>query len=173
MFITEQTSSTPAFTLTIEKQVPVASGLEYETGTYTPTEDVANCLIQFSDTHSTAPFFYAVFDVTTTSSNTTADNLCTAYVCSEQIFGNGGAFSSTSNITGIAVTRQKTGANATNGTSFIITGSYLDTTDPGENNGLPRYWATETSIRFYTNSNSRYSRAGRTYKWIAAWAPST
>jgi len=34
-----------------------------------------------------------------------------------------------------------------------------------------RYWVTPTGFMPYTNSTSRYWRAGRTYKWYAVWKP--
>lgn len=34
-----------------------------------------------------------------------------------------------------------------------------------------RYWASPTDFHPYSNSSSRYWRAGRTFKWIAIWKP--
>jgi hypothetical protein len=146
-------------------------GLEYEMGAFSPTEDVANYIIPFANTHTTAPCIYAVFDATGTNATTTADHLAVTYVNGEQLFGSGAVFGDTKTLYALACSRYKSGEAASGGTSFAVTTSYIDQAD--SNNTNSRYWATETGIRFHTNSSSRYARTGRTYKWIAVWAPTT
>ena len=146
-------------------------GLEYETGTWIPAEDVANYTIPFNNVHSVAPFIYAVFDSTETNSSTTADNMAITYVNAGQLFGTYGRFGDSAVLYGLACSRYKTGNGAGNGVSFPISIPYTDQQD--NTNTCSRYWATESGIKFYTNSSSRYARAGRTYKWIAIWAPTS
>ena len=61
------------------------------------------------------------------------------------------------------------------GTNDTTTYSTLDAliynTSDETNANYVRYWATETGFKPSTNNTSRYWRAGRTYKWIAVWAP--
>lgn len=145
------------------------SGLVYETGEYKPSANVAKVTIPFANTHTVAPFFYVVADVTETASSTTADNLLTLYVNFHQYFGNACNYGGTSYLYGLAATRYKSSSTGTNGTTFVISNPYTNSSDA--TNGYSRYWAKETGILAYTNSNSRYWRSGRTYKWIAVWKP--
>lgn len=146
-------------------------GLEYEMGTFSPTENVANYVIPFANTHTIAPSIYAVFDATGTNATTTADNLAVTYVNGEQLFGSGAVYGDANTLYALACSRYKSGNATTGGSSFAVGTSYMNQAD--SNNSNSRFWATETGIRFYTNSSSRYARTGRTYKWIAVWAPTT
>ena len=147
-------------------------GLVYETGTWTPTEDVADYTISFANTHSTAPWFYMIDDATNTYINT-ATNFLVIYSNFNQQSGAILYRSATNLAYGFVYTRYRasTGASDLAGTVTNIDTPYTSTDDSTNTNS--RYWATETGIRAYTNATSRYWRSNRTYKWIAIWAPTT
>ena len=146
-------------------------GLEYETGTFTPSNDDSAVQVYFINAHTTAPAIYVIADVTQTASSTTADNLGELYANFEQIFGSGGAVSSSQTMYGLVGMRYKSSATGSTGTTNIITVPISNS--DGSTSGQPTFWATNQRIFFNTNSNSRYARSGRTYKWIAIWFPST
>lgn len=148
------------------------TGLVYETGTWTPSEDVNSYIIPFSNTHSSAPFFYAIADATGTIAGTTYSNYVTEYLNFEQIFGERIIASDSSIYYGVSRRMYtSTYATAIYNTTGAITKSINDTGNSYSN--YPRYWATETGIKAFTENNSCYWRTGRTYKWIAVWTPTT
>lgn len=142
-------------------------GREYESGTWTPTEDIANYIIPFVNTHSTPPTIYVVADVTDTATSTTNDNFCVTYVNYGQLTGDFYNLNGSIYNYGLVATRYKSSASGSNGVSLAISAPYTDTADT--TNDKSRFWATETGIKAYTNSSSRYWRAGRTIKWFAVW----
>lgn len=145
-------------------------GLEYEEGIWTPSEDVAIYLIQFNNTHTTAPFYYAISDTTGTYYATENTNFGIRYLNWEQVLGSGIAPSSIQTHYGrLDVIYRGTNNANFNTTSSVITFPSSSTED--NSTVYPRYWASETRIRADSNSTTRYWRAGRTYKWIAVWAP--
>lgn len=148
-------------------------GLEYEEGTWTPAEDVARPTISFSKTHDTLPIHIMMYDATGTYSDVTYSNYYFVFELYSD-FGKVPIYPSTN------VFYYGQSAWAYRGTSTtaisIAAGSTLTypSTYTGDNSTqYPRYWATEGSFRPYTDSPSRYWRAGRIYKWIAVWAPTT
>ena len=147
------------------------SGLVYESGTWEPSQDEYLHLQYFSNIHSTAPMFFSVSDATGTASDTTYDNFDLTYVNFEQAVGSGGASTSSQTIYGLVGMRYKTSSTNTQGATNVITVP-LSQSD-GSTSGHPTFWATNEYIKFNTTSNARYWRAGRTYKWIAVWAPTT
>lgn len=147
-------------------------GLEYETGTWTPTADTADAWISFVNTHTTAPTMYEISDATGTYDSTTNTNVQVHYVHWEQLFGEG-QFPSGSQINYGRVDYTYRATNTSNFSSSA-TGVYYPISDTGDSSkSRPRYWAKETGIRAYADSTTRYWRSGRTYKWIAVWAPTT
>lgn len=141
-------------------------GLEYETGTWTPTADIARPTISFTSTHTERPIYVLISDISGEERNTD-DMLAWAIVNWYDAFGFG--LKVTSSQTNYARTQgiYKTAASFGAGTSNI---SSLDgnsgTTEMG-------YFLTKTAFYPYGNVSTRYWRAGRTYKWIAIWAPTT
>lgn len=138
-------------------------GLEYEAGTWIPASDVADYTISFSSTHTTAPFFYMVVDSGTDYFTTTNTNYATA-VFSPYLFCG-------------AIQKPSSGANyyaymhfrfRTSSSTAFSTGNSAIVSSADFGN-----WATSTGIRAYANSASRYWRSGRTYKWVAVWAPTS
>ena len=147
-------------------------GLEYETGTYTPSEDIARPTINFTNTHTSMPLFVSIEDNTDTYDATSNTNYVFCYECWD-VYHNKIWASESSYYYG-KVTWNYRASNA----AAIISGAgvsflYPSTDSTSSNNNFPRYWVTETGFKPYTNSTTRYWRAGRTYKWIAVWAPTT
>lgn len=142
-------------------------GLTYETGTWTPASDISRGEISFNEQHSTMPIMVAIADNETGTSLTQGSNTFMAFVYEYGAFGFGVPYN-------------------TNGTSFrygFINCGYFSTNNASYyesytcgNNGTGsmstnnvKYWADESNFYPYTNSASRYWRAGKTYKWIAVW----
>lgn len=145
-------------------------GLTYETGTWTPASDVYDHTISFANTHTVAPFYFMIWDNTGTNLTTTSTAYAVVYSNASQFFGNGYTTGNTTQY-GFAVRRYRNASNATTGTTGVLNTPYTDNTTSANNNS--RYWATETGIRAYYGSNGYYWRSGRTYKWLAVWAPTT
>ena len=147
-------------------------GLEYETGTWTPTSNTYAHAISLAKTHSTAPWFYIIWDATDSYSDTTNTIYGACYWNYHQLTGVYNYVSSTSYRYGY-VTNAYRGSSATAISSNSININYPYTDQGASNTQYSRYWATETSIKAASNSNSRYFRSGRTYKWIAVWTPTS
>lgn len=146
-------------------------GLEYESGTWTPSEDVSDYFITFSGTHSTAPFFYMVCDANGTYDSTSNTNFSITYYNYEQMGGIVISGTSSDIYGEVRFRYRATNSGSTSASAVAInnsTSSTIDTTTP-----YPKYWAKSTGIRAYTNSASRYWRSTRSYKWVAVWAPTS
>lgn len=171
MFCTTTPLNT-TFTLKIEKEVSGgSSGLEYETGTWTPATDVARGEISFSNTHTEAPILIMLSDTTNTYSDTTNTNYSFIYGDWYKAFSSILKPSTSVNNYGAWVARYR----STNTTSMTFNYSAFtySSDDTGSTTSYPRYFATESKFYPYTNADSRYWKSGRTYKWIAVWKPST
>ena len=151
---------------------PSVGGLEYEEGTWTPSEDVASYVIPFSNTHTEAPFYYTITDVTGTYDSTSNTGIIVSYSNSHQLFGESFYINTTSSLYGFVYMRYRS-TNATSSSQYnvVITRPYTSTDDSSVD--CSRYWAKETGIVAFLGDSTRYFRAGRTYKWIAVWAPTT
>ena len=136
-----------------------SAGLVYETGTWTPSEDVATGEISFSNTHSTAPVMAIVAD----------NDTVTAVDSNIGIFyGNWNALLGKP----IQVGTSKRYASdcysyTSNGTSF--SGAYSNAASSSTLDG----WMTSSKLYPYTGSTTRYWKSGRTYTWLAVWAPTS
>ena len=137
-------------------------GLEYETGTWTPESDISVYWITFSNSHADAPFYYVVFDATGTYDDTAYSNYLIEYLDVYRLSGNPYYVTSSQAV----YARYFTGYR-TNSATVIGTGGGNVAT-PGSSS-----YATNEKIYATTSSSSRYWRAGRTYKWIAVWAPTS
>ena len=146
-------------------------GLVYETGTWTPSEDVAEAWIPFINTHTSAPVWYLIEDATGTYSDVLNSSYGVSYWNYHQLFGSARLLSSTSKRYALATySYRSASATSIGNTSTQITAPYTSTGD--QTNTYSRFWAKETGIKAFTTT-SNYWRAGRTYKWIAVWAPTT
>lgn len=141
-------------------------GLEYETGTYTPAEDIARPTINFTNAHSKPPFLVSMFDSTGTGISTSDTNVGLVFFDSYQLNGIGHPYSSTNFRAGVVYSLYKGTGNTTASSNQLI---YNYTDSRSSSKDYSRYWANESSFYPSSASTSRYWRAGRTYKWIAIW----
>ena len=143
------------------------SGLEYETGTYTPSSNSAQPTISFQNAHTELPIFVMIADATNDKSTTTYTNYFWALMNYNTAFGAEVPYSSYDVRYG-----QVTYAHRANGSSTTSQGTIQisSLTDSSNSSGL-KYWLTTTGFMPSSNSTSRYWRTGRTYKWIAVWKP--
>ena len=134
-------------------------GLVYETGTWTPTEDVADTTISFANSHTTAPLFVMICDSST-------DNLTE----------NSNYFSSLSDqygFIGFAYVKGNYARYGVNVYGFASSTGLSGTfSSMGSETSYNSYFSS-LGFRAYGGATSRYWRSGRTYKWIAVWAPTT
>ena len=146
------------------------SGLVYETGTYSPTSDIARPTISFSNSHTEPPLFVFMYDDTNTYSDATYTNHAFLYADWYRLTGAADYASSTTVHYAIRANkiRESTNTLTTNGNGF----TYTSDNTGASSTSYPRYFVTPTDFKpFYTNSY--YWRNGRTYKWIAVWKPTT
>lgn len=141
-------------------------GLEYETGTYTPTEDIAQPTINFANTHSDRPFVVLITDTGGSSVTQTDSALYWAIVSFYDVFGVGAYSTTTNQYYARAQYMFKTSTGGSAGGNNVTSLS-------GSSNTSMTYYLSNTSFKPYLGSTSRYFRSGRTYKWIAVWAPAT
>ena len=140
------------------------SGLVYETGTWTPATDSEDYFINFANTHTVAPFFYAI---SCTSEFVSSSSGGVIYSNLHQATGEPLHTSATGLRYGFARRIASGGASS----SLNISYPYTDSGDGGTS--YSRYWAKETGI-YARQYNTGYPwRAGSTYKWIAVWAPTS
>lgn len=149
-----------------------SSGLEYETGTWTPSEDIVSYDIQLANTHTVAPSFYVIADCSNNYSGLTHMPINITFLESYQMVG-GIFYRGETTPTYGGVFSQKIGPNASQFSTSLISFLYPSTASQSSNTGCARYWATETTIKAYSGYDTYSFRAGRTYKWIAVWAPTT
>ena len=142
-------------------------GIEFEQGTWEPTEDVQSTVISFANVHTKAPYMYILCDATGTYLSTSYSTFFVMYANTHQLTGSAiYAGSSTPNYGYVTLRYRSSNASSLSGTTNTLTTSYLDSTDSANSNS--RFWATETGIKAYSNTSNRF-RTGRTYKWIAFW----
>lgn len=143
----------------------MSGGLEYEIGTYTPTEEVKRPTISYNRTHSEAPFYVFLCDTIQTAPAGNNSMRWFEYIDMYKLFG---------------VKQDKSGGviyyayiTAMDGyDSHAVLKLQNPSTDTTNNNkNYPRYWVDENGFRAGLTSYPTLSRflAGRTYKWIAIW----
>ena len=149
-----------------------STGLDYETGTFTPSTDVAKPEISFSRAHTSPPVFYSIYDVTNTIQ---PNNSCIAvnYVDSYKLFGAGYVYTSSSPAmrygTAQYLYRGSSSTSISSGTAHFTSSSDVPLPSSGGSVSYARYWATESKLTPSSNSSTRYFVSGRSYKWIAIW----
>jgi len=139
-------------------------GLEYETGTWTPTSDSNGTYIYFTNTHTTVPMYINIIDTSTTVGSTNS-NLAWTFINWYASSGAGYKSASSTNVYGRYQYAYKTSSGKSEGS---IDGTALN----GNSNGL-YYLVSESVFYPYCGSNNRYWRSGHACKWIAVWAPET
>lgn len=147
-------------------------GLVYETGTYTPTADIARPTIQWANTHSEAPVLVLFSDQTGTDHSATNSNYNFMYCDFYKLWGNGVPYSSSAFRYAVAYYSYRGNSTTSISSSGTSCSNNSDSTS-ATGTAYPRYWASPTDFHPYSNSTSRYWRAGRTYKWIAVWKPTS
>ena len=146
------------------------SGLEYEEGTWTPSEDVARGTISYTNQHDSIPIMFAIGDVGSGDGLTANTNTFCCFIYSYEIFGAGVPYNTGAYFRyAHGVANYINSNNAT--TSYAYNCGLNGNDDDGSTSNMPSYWATASEFHPYSGSNSRLWRAGRTYKWIAVWAP--
>lgn len=141
------------------------SGLEYETGTWTPASDISRGTISFSNTHTNPPAIFVISDVNEDTNVTQNSNLFNSYCDLYRLWG-AGIWGSSKFLYAFVTQTYRGSTSPTSSVSACSTNSD-DTASGSATNS--RYWATPTVFRPYTSKSSRYWRAGKTYKWIAIW----
>ena len=150
---------------------PSVGGLVYETGTWTPSEDVVRPTISFTNTHTDIPMCILFSDATGSYNNTSYTN----YAFS---------FSNYYGLTGEAINQSETTlkyatcsylyrVTTADGLAFSTTQIIYSLESDNTSSGSYKYFVTNTEFKPWGGSNSRYWRTGRTYKWIAIWAPTS
>ena len=142
----------------------ISPGMTFETGTWTPTADIARGTISFASTHSTMPLYVCVFDQTQTTHATGSPSYM-LYMDEYQIFG--ATFPSNTNFRYGCITSLFKTDSGTN--TYTGTLQYPSTDTGNSSTAYPRYWVTESEFYPYSGSTARYWRSGRTYKWLAVW----
>ena len=146
--------------------VTTTPGLEYETGIFTPSANIARATVSFSNSHSTVPFFVAMSDISGAFSIPNNTQLEWCYLDAYKAFGAGYPYDASNLRYGIVTYVYKSNSNPTTATTQLVYNSDNTSTTDGT---YARYWVTESNFYPYTRSSSRYWRANRNYKWIAVW----
>lgn len=137
-------------------------GLVYETGTYTPSSDSTTPYIYFTDTHSTYPIYINIVDVTETLA-TENSMLSWTFVNWYDTYNSYFKGTSSTNYYGRYLYQYKTSSGVSAGTN--------ESTTLTSNSGGLYFLLDNTVFAPYSFGSSRYWRSGRTYKWVAIWAP--
>lgn len=139
-------------------------GLVYETGTFTPTTDIERPSISFSNSHSGLAIYVNMIDISETTA-TTDSGVVFSLINWYSMYGTSLPASGLVRY-GLVNYLYKTSSNANTGTAYISSLDSSGTTTLSN-------FLTQTGFSPYAGSTSRYFRSGRTYKWIAVWAPTT
>jgi len=148
-----------------------SGGLEYETGTWTPNSDTTSTTISFMDTHTNPPMSITFYDATGTTDAPSGSCFGFSWIDFYQVGGQAMVASSSSTEWARAVCIAKTSDTAITVWTYPVNYPYSNTSSSSST--YYRYWVTESNFKPYANNASRYWRSGRTYKWIAVWAPTT
>ena len=139
---------------------------EYESGTWIPSSDTVTAEISFTNTHTEAPFFYAIYDADGNAESVTNTAYMTEYFNFHQLSGKSWDLDGSTEYYGLMSGKYRSSSTALQNNIVNISAPYTDSSE--STTAKSRYWATETRIIGYLGS-SRYWRANRTYKWIAIW----
>lgn len=134
-----------------------SGGVEYEEGTWTPSADTAIATISFANSHTSPPMIAYMFDSapdTMGSASDTYFGCCTAFI--------GGLIDNIQDASfpfyGVHRRRYAVGSESRASFNSLTTVSN---------------YITNTQFMPQGNNTGAYWRAGRTYKWIAVWPPTT
>lgn len=134
-----------------------SSDLEYETGLFEPDEDIYGHWINFANTHATPPMYisFADTDISTIDVNTPNTAVSWSYV----YLSNWADYPDGFNRAGVT--------QSVYTLNDAISGTQAGMEDPTPN------FATNEKFSPYGANATKVFRAGRSYKWIAIWTPTT
>lgn len=144
-------------------------GLEYETGTWTPSEDTSRGTVSFTNTHTLPPLMIIMSD-TTESSCDANSILGFSYIDHYRQAGHGLTYGGTTRYGYIGYMYSLSSNGASSGTQIF---AYSSDSGSASSGTYANYYADSGAFYPGSNNTSRFFRAGRTYKWIAVWAPTT
>lgn len=147
-------------------------GLEYKTGTWTPTSNVYakgdTCPTISLGTHTEMP---AVIVLSNSGAVSQSTMTAWIYVDLYKLFGSGAIFGTTTRY-GLFVYGFRPGSGSSSYGIRIFDYNSDNTTTTSET--YPRYYVTPTAFKPAVGSSSSYYwRHTMTMKWVAAWAPTT
>ena len=150
--------------------VNVPGGLDFETGTWTPAEDVARGEIAFARSHDKAPMLILVMDKTGTADTSANSMRAMVYADLLQLGGCGIDYSPSADTwryaLALAVFRSSSITQLSTATTQC---AYSSEEEGDDTSASAKYWAESDRFYPYGGSSSRYWRTGRTYAWIAVW----
>ncbi|MBO7701996.1 MAG: hypothetical protein J6S36_03695 [Eggerthellaceae bacterium] len=140
-------------------------GLMYESGIYTPTNDVAHPTISFTNSHNATPIFVSI--ILDDDSVASTDSFLFLELANFYNVNNKGVINTslTSFTYGVVRYCYKSSSGVSHGGVNAISSL------TGTSNTSMSYWVSASEFKPYMGSDSRYFRAGSSYKWIAVWAP--
>ena len=141
-------------------------GLEYEEGTFKPSEDILQPTINFTKTHETLPVFWTIYDSMGEAPTQQGITIQT-YVDYYRLFGVGYYMSPTS----FGYSFMQTGTCRVSMWENSYTHFYYSSDETRDDKSTyPRYYFNNTCIK-PTTKQSSYGlfRTDRTYKWLAIW----
>lgn len=147
--------------------VNIPLGLEYEEGTYAPTEDEIRPTITFSKTHTDTPIYVMIMDATTTKPPTNGLGYW-FYIDYDKMLNATIPYSDSINYYELIYLYYiRTGSSYT-GTNAQLRYPSSETTDISTS--YPRYYVTPTNFKPGVSGTSQAVLVGnRVYKWIAIW----
>lgn len=141
-----------------------SSGLVYETGTWTPTEDEWQTDIYFTGTYSILPFCVMLYDTGSTAPSTSSIMYWGIH--------NWYSLDGSAYVTSTSTTYARVSYSYTNSSGQGASGQFMTGLSGNLNTDMSQFLQLD-HFRPYTAQTSRYYRSGRTYKWIAVWAPTS
>ena len=143
------------------------SGLEYESGTWNPTSNIARGEINFTKTHTELPILIMLSDVNGDHSTTTYTNYMFAFINYYTAFGKDIPYSSSAGrYASVVYVFRQNGRDSTSNTHLQMSSLTGETASVSVD-----YYVTASGFKPYCGGTNRYWRSGRTYKWIAVWKP--
>lgn len=146
-------------------------GLEYESGTWTPDADTTKGTITFANQHTKAPFAFAVIDTSDPSTLTGSAILCMRYFDCYRAFGVGYNAGKSGGVKYSTITVIEASANASSFQTFNHNTTANSDSSFSSTSNYPKWWCTNTEIHVCDGDTNGNCKAGRSYKWIAVWAP--
>lgn len=150
-------------------------GLEYETGVFTPSQDVTSNDVTFSNTHNTYPVFWTYYDTATTKAPAASFVYEWGYCVTPAVTASGFYFQRVSS--GLicygehkAIYWNSSGNASSSGDVFLYPSDDVQhasyPTHPGSD-------VNKTQLKMKTGSSSAYFRSGRNYRWFVVFGAST